>query len=334
MRRIGTNQIDLATAARHGVAAFNAPFSNTRSVVEIAIADIIALTRRLTVFNDEMHAGTWNKSAVGAHEIRYRTLGIVGYGNIGTPPVVLAENLQMSVVFYDTAEKLALARRCMESLDEPARDRGHRHAPRRRPRGQRRHVRCGAGRQDAAGAVFLNLSCGFVVDYGALRDAILSGHVAGAAVDAPTEPGRKGGPFAPRLQGFPNVIPHTSHRRFDRGGPRGDRQFVATKIRDYLTTGLDDAEREPAEPGARARRRRQPPRVPPPQRPRCARSLQPDPRDLRSPQHRGQPRRAAIWLRGDGRRGQHPAEVLDGLARADATIRLLQADHELMRDGA
>ncbi|MBV9593201.1 MAG: phosphoglycerate dehydrogenase, partial [Actinobacteria bacterium] len=92
---IGTNQIDLTAAAEQGVTVFNAPFSNTRSVVELAIAEIIAMTRRLTDKNALMHGGVWDKSADGAHEIRGRTLGIVGYGNIGTQLSVLAENLGM-----------------------------------------------------------------------------------------------------------------------------------------------------------------------------------------------------------------------------------------------
>src|SRR5579875_3491771 len=116
---IGTNQIDLATASERGVAVFNAPFSNTRSVVELAIAEIIAMARRLTEKNAGMHAGIWDKSAEGAHEVRGRRLGIVGYGNIGTQLSVVAESLGMSVCFYDTADRLALgnARRC-ETLDD------------------------------------------------------------------------------------------------------------------------------------------------------------------------------------------------------------------------
>ncbi len=111
---IGTNQIDLAAASERGVTAFNAPFSNTRSVVELAIAEIISMTRRLTEKNALMHEGVWDKSADGAHEVRGRTLGIVGYGNIGTQLSVLAENLGMRVIFFDTTDKLALgnARRC------------------------------------------------------------------------------------------------------------------------------------------------------------------------------------------------------------------------------
>ncbi len=105
---IGVNQIDLAAASRRGMAVFNAPFSNTRSVVELAVAQIIAMARRLPEKNAQMHAGVWEKSAAGSHEVRGRTLGIVGYGNIGTQLSVLAEALGMTVYFYDIADKLAI----------------------------------------------------------------------------------------------------------------------------------------------------------------------------------------------------------------------------------
>ena len=116
---IGTNQVDLSAAAALGIPVFNAPFSNTRSVVELVIAEIIALARHLTDKNARMHAGVWDKSAKGAHEVRGRTLGIIGYGNIGSQLSVVAEALGMRVYFYDVADKLALgnARRC-ETLDE------------------------------------------------------------------------------------------------------------------------------------------------------------------------------------------------------------------------
>ena len=116
---IGTNQIDLDAATELGIAAFNAPYSNTRSVVELAIANIIAMARRLTERDKALHAGIWDKSSDGSHEVRGRTLGIVGYGNIGSQLSVVAEMLGMQVYFYDTEEKLALgnARRC-SSLDE------------------------------------------------------------------------------------------------------------------------------------------------------------------------------------------------------------------------
>jgi D-3-phosphoglycerate dehydrogenase len=236
---IGTNQVDLHAAASRGVAVFNAPFSNTRSVVEIALADIIALTRRLTVLDRSMHDGVWNKSAEGSHEVRGRTLGIIGYGNIGTQLSVLAENLGMSVVFYDTAEKLALgnARRA-DSLDEllDVADIVTLHVD-----GRSGNAGLFGAKQFARmreGAIFLNLSRGFVVDYAALRDAILSGHVAGAAVDVfPVEPKRKGDPFESELRGLPNVIltPHTGGSTEEAQEAIG--QFVSNKLRDYLGTG-------------------------------------------------------------------------------------------------
>jgi D-3-phosphoglycerate dehydrogenase len=116
---IGTNQIDLLSATSRGIAVFNAPFSNTRSVVELAIAEMIALTRRLVDKSNAAHAGVWDKSATGSHEIRGRTLGIVGYGNIGSQLSVVAESLGLHVRFYDTADKLAIgnARPC-GSLEE------------------------------------------------------------------------------------------------------------------------------------------------------------------------------------------------------------------------
>jgi len=236
---IGTNQIDLAAAARRGVAAFNAPFSNTRSVVEIALADIIALTRRLTVLDRAMHDGVWGKSSDGSHEVRGRTLGIIGYGNIGTQLSVLAENLGMSVVFYDIAEKLALGNaRRMETVDEllDAADIVTLHVD-----GRSGNAGLFGAKQFARmrpGAVFLNLSRGFVVDYAALRESILSGHVAGAAVDVfPVEPKRSGDAFESELRGLSNVIltPHTGGSTEEAQEAIG--QFVSNKLRDYLATG-------------------------------------------------------------------------------------------------
>ena len=130
---IGTNQVDLAAAAERGVAVFNAPYSNTRSVVELVIGEIIALARRLPEKTARMHDGVWDKSAKGSHEIRGRTLGIVGYGNIGTQLSNLAEALGMRVIFFDTADRLAHGNaRRMPTLDAllAAGRRGH--PPRRR----------------------------------------------------------------------------------------------------------------------------------------------------------------------------------------------------------
>jgi D-3-phosphoglycerate dehydrogenase len=237
---IGTNQIDLKTAAERGVAVFNAPYSNTRSVVELAIGEIISLARRLNEKTNAMHAGIWNKSAQGSHEIRGRKLGIVGYGNIGSQLSVVAEMLGMQVYFYDTDDKLALgnARRCssLEELLDSVET-------------VTLHVDGRAGNAGIFGAaqfarmrprsLFLNLSRGFVVDYDALRDSIVSGHVAGAAVDVfPSEPKSRGDDFESPLRGLPNVIltPHV-------GGSTEEAQedigrFVGTKLRDYVFGGV------------------------------------------------------------------------------------------------
>lgn len=236
---IGTNQIDLMAATGHGVAVFNAPYSNTRSVVEIAIGNLIALARRLTEKNTAMHAGVWDKSAKGSHEIRGRSLGIVGYGNIGSQLSVLAEALGMRVYFYDTDDKLAIgnAVRCgsLTELLETAEV-------------VSLHVDGRPGNRDLFGeseframrprSIFMNLSRGFVVDHDSLRRHIESGHIAGAAIDVfPTEPKRQGDPFESQLRGLPNVIltPHV-------GGSTQEAQedigrFVAGKLIGYAQDG-------------------------------------------------------------------------------------------------
>jgi D-3-phosphoglycerate dehydrogenase len=236
---IGVNQIDVAAASRRGVAVFNAPFSNTRSVVELALAEIISMARRLPEKNAQMHEGQWDKSAAGSHEVRGRKIGIVGYGNIGTQLSVLAENLGMAVYFYDIADKLALgnARRCstltelLESVETVT-----------------LHVDGRDGNHGFFGAaefaamrprsLFLNLSRGFVVDHAALRRNIESGHIAGAAIDVfPEEPKGKGDEFVSELRGLPNVIltPHiggsTEEAQQDIG------EFVAGKLADYMASG-------------------------------------------------------------------------------------------------
>ena len=236
---IGTNQIDLPATSSRGIAVFNAPYSNTRSVVELAIAEIISLARRLHEKSTDMHAGVWNKSAAGSHEIRGRTLGIVGYGNIGSQLSVSAEALGLKVIFYDIDDKLALgnAKRCstLEELLEQS-DVVSLHVD---------------GRPGNAGffgapefaamkprSLFLNLSRGIAFDPAALRENLESGHIAGAAVDVfPIEPKRQGDPFTSELQGVPNVIltPHV-------GGSTEEAQqdigrFVASKLRNYAAYG-------------------------------------------------------------------------------------------------
>jgi D-3-phosphoglycerate dehydrogenase / 2-oxoglutarate reductase len=236
---IGVNQIDLIAASRSGVAVFNAPFSNTRSVVELVLAEIISLARRLPEKNLKMHLGEWDKSASGSHEVRGRKLGIVGYGNIGAQLSVLAENLGMSVYFYDIADKLAMgnARRCttLGELLETAET-------------VTLHVDGRPGNSGLFGeaefarmqprSLFLNLSRGFVVDHDALRRNIETGHIAGAAIDVfPEEPKAKGDEFVSVLRGLPNVIltPHvggsTEEAQLDIG------EFVAGKLLDYGAAG-------------------------------------------------------------------------------------------------
>ena len=236
---IGTNQIDLGAAARHGIAAFNAPFSNTRSVVEMAVAEMISLTRRLADHTRSLHSGVWSKSAAGAHEIRGRTLGIVGYGNIGSQLSVIAEALGMNVIFYDNAEKLALGNATrMPSLEALLVEADV----------VTLHVDGRAGNSGffgraqfeamKPGALFLNLSRGFIVDVEALKDGLGSGHIGGAAIDVfPEEPKKTGDPFTSPLQNMPNVIltPHI-------GGSTEEAQrdigiFVATRLRDYVFNG-------------------------------------------------------------------------------------------------
>jgi D-3-phosphoglycerate dehydrogenase len=236
---IGTNQVDLAAATARGVGVFNAPYSNTRSVVELVIGEIIALARRLPEKTQRMHEGVWDKSARGSHEVRGRTIGIVGYGNIGTQLSNLAESMGMRVVFYDTADRPAHGNaRRMRSLDDllEVADVVSLHVD---------------GRPGNAGffgaeqfakmkprAMFVNASRGMVVDDVALRDRILEGHIAGAALDVfPVEPKAQGDAFESVLRGLDNVIltPHV-------GGSTQEAQeeigwFVAGKLAGFALEG-------------------------------------------------------------------------------------------------
>jgi D-3-phosphoglycerate dehydrogenase len=236
---IGTDQIDLAQAAKDGIAVFNAPFSNTRSVVELALAEIIAMTRRLTEKNAGMHNGVWDKAAEGSHEVRGRRLGIIGYGNIGTQLSVLAENLGMRVSFFDTADKLALgnAQRCATIDDLLATSDVVTLHVDGRPGNKGVFGRDQLAKMKP-GSLFLNLSRGFVVDHAALREHLVSGHLAGAAVDVfPKEPKGRGDEFVSELRGLPNVIltPHiggsTEEAQADIGA------FVANKFTQFIADG-------------------------------------------------------------------------------------------------
>jgi D-3-phosphoglycerate dehydrogenase len=209
---IGTDQVDLSQAATGGIPVFNSPFSNTRSVAELTLAEIIALSRRMLEKSMQLHAGRWDKSAKQSREVRGRTLGIVGYGHIGSQLSVLAEDLGMRVVFFDIARKLALGNaQSLPSLEAllKASDVVSLHVPDT----ERTRNLIGARELDLMkpGASLINNSRGRVVDLEALAGALRSGHLSGAAADVfPEEPAENGEGFRTPLAGLPNVIltPH------------------------------------------------------------------------------------------------------------------------------
>jgi D-3-phosphoglycerate dehydrogenase len=236
---IGTNQIDLKTATKKGIAVFNAPFSNTRSVVELAIAEMIMLMRNIVDKSVKMHKGEWDKSAKGSFEVRGKKLGLVGYGNIGTQLSVIAESLGMKVFYYDVEERLSLgnAVKCksLKEVLEQA-DVISLHVDGRQSNanliGQREFDLM------KKGVIFINLSRGHIVDISALRENILNGKVAGCAIDVfPHEPVSNDEEFTSELRGLPNTIltPHI-------GGSTSEAQenignYVPGKIMDYINTG-------------------------------------------------------------------------------------------------
>ena len=236
---IGTNQIDLDACADRGVAVFNAPYSNTRSVVELALGTMIVMMRDVAHKSRLMHQGVWNKSATGSREVRGKTLGIVGYGAIGSQLSVLAENLGMRVLFYDLNERLALGNaRRVRKLDDllAEADVVTLHVDGRKDNANI------FGREQFArmkkGALFLNLARGHIVDVEALAEALNSGHLAGATVDVfPEEPRTNSDPFASPLIGLDKVIltPHI-------GGSTEEAQeaiaeFAAERLLNYLNRG-------------------------------------------------------------------------------------------------
>lgn len=236
---IGTNQIDLETCQEKGIAVFNAPFSNTRSVVELAIAEIIFLMRNLADKSTAMHQGKWDKSANGSFEIRGKKLGIVGYGNIGAQLSVLAENMGLNVFYYDVIERLALGNATkVDSLEEllDLSDIVTLHVDgRKENKNLLDREKIGMMKQ---GAILVNLSRGHVVDIPALRDAIVSGHLAGTAVDVfPEEPKNNKEPFVSELIGLPNTIltPHIGGSTLE--AQENIARFVPGKIMEYINTG-------------------------------------------------------------------------------------------------
>ena len=236
---IGTNQIDLKSATKKGVAVFNAPFSNTRSVVELAIAEMIMLIRNIPDKSNSMHRGVWDKSAKGSFEVRGKKLGIVGYGNIGSQLSVLAEALGMKVLYYDIEEKLALgnAIKC-KSLKELLTEADV----------VTLHIDGRPSNENLfstpefetmkKGVIFINLSRGHLVDIKALQAAIQSGKVAGCAVDVyPYEPVSNHEEFVSELRGLSNTIltPHIGGSTMEAQENIGG--FVPGKMMDYINTG-------------------------------------------------------------------------------------------------
>jgi len=209
---IGTNQVDLKAAQEHGVAVFNAPYSNTRSVAELVIAEAILLLRNIPQKNAVCHRGGWDKSAVGSYEIRGKTLGLIGYGSIGSQTSVLAESLGMNVRFYDTITKLPLGNaHQIRELDEllATADIISLHVPETAATQNMIGVReIGLMKK---GAILINASRGTVVDIDALAAAIKTGALSGAAIDVfPEEPKANDDEFVSPLRGLDNVIltPH------------------------------------------------------------------------------------------------------------------------------
>jgi len=236
---IGTNQIATRHANGRGVPVFNAPFSNTRSVAELILAEVVMLARHLGDRTREVHDGVWKKVAVGSHEIRGRTLGIVGYGHIGTQVGVLAEAFGMRVVFFDIVAKLPMGNnRSMPKLEDvlAVSDFVTLHVP------ETPQTRNMIGTAEIAamrpGACLLNASRGTVVEIGALAEGIRRGHVGGAAVDVyPEEPESNSSGFASELRGLPNVIltPHIGGSTEEAQEAIG-REVSAALIK-YINTG-------------------------------------------------------------------------------------------------
>jgi D-3-phosphoglycerate dehydrogenase len=236
---IGTNQVNLAEARKRGVVVFNAPYSNTRSVAELIIGASIMLIRRIIDKNKSAHEGIWNKEAKGSFELRGKTLGIIGYGNIGSQVSILAEALGMKVLFYDVATKLplgnAISKKSLKELVSKS-DIVTLHVPETRQ--TKNLINKTLLKQFKKGSILLNYARGEVVDLDALRQALLTGQLSGAGVDVfPLEPEKNGDAFVSPLQGLSNVLltPHI-------GGSTEEAQYnigedVSAKMLNFLETG-------------------------------------------------------------------------------------------------
>ena len=236
---IGTNHIDLKACQEKGVVVFNAPFSNTLSVVELAIGEIIMLIRNIPDKSQGMHNGIWNKSAKGSYEIRGKKLGIVGYGNIGSQLSILAESLGLKVSYYDIREKLALGNaQKSDSLEDLLR---HSDIVSIHVDGRMENTDLIGDEEFKLmkdGVIFLNLSRGQIVNIEALEKYIESGKIAGAAVDVfPHEPKNNEEPFTSKLRNLPNTIltPHVGGSTLE--AQENIAQFVPNKMIDYINSG-------------------------------------------------------------------------------------------------
>jgi len=237
---IGVNQVDLKTARNQGVVVFNAPYSNTRSVAELVIGASIMLIRRIPDKSKAAHDGVWLKESKGSYELRGKTMGIIGYGNIGTQVSVLAEALGMKVIFYDIITKLPLGNaeptRTLKELVGKS-DIITLHVPETAQTSNL--VNKTLLKQFKKGSILLNYARGEVVELEALAKAIEEGHIAGAAIDVyPWEPEKNGDKFTTALQNLPNVLltPHI-------GGSTEEAQEnigedVSTKLFQYLESGI------------------------------------------------------------------------------------------------
>ena len=236
---IGTNQVNLQAATKKGVVVFNAPYSNTRSVAELVIGASIILIRKILDKNNAAHKGIWQKDAKGSFELRGKTLGIIGYGNIGSQVSVLAEALGMKVIFYDTITKLPLgnaeSRKSIKDIVSQA-DIVTLHVPETNQ--TKNIINKSVIKQFKKGSILINYARGEVVDLDALKVALQEGQLSGAAIDVfPLEPDKNGDVFTSPLQNIPNVLltPHV-------GGSTEEAQYnigedVSAKLLQYLEVG-------------------------------------------------------------------------------------------------
>lgn len=237
---IGVNQVDLKSATQRGIVVFNAPYSNTRSVAELVIGLSIMLIRRIPDKNKAAHEGTWLKEAKGSYELRGKTLGIIGYGNIGSQVSVLAEAMGMKVIFYDVIKRLPLGNAISKSSVKDVlaqSDIVTLHVP--ETAATKNMINKNTLKLFKKGSMLINYARGEVVDLDALSKFMQDGHIAGAAIDVyPWEPEKNGDKFQTPLQGLPNVIltPHI-------GGSTEEAQMnigedVSSKLFQFLEMGM------------------------------------------------------------------------------------------------